>query len=139
MLNGIKMHSFLYMNHPYSLCVLYQHEHVGGKDEDKDDSFPTLNAVLSVGEKPEENHGDDHHREVKGGDALNVERINDARYSEDEQNVEDIGAEDVANGYAAVALGCRDNAGCKLWQRCAHGDNGESDDSRVYTKRCSKA
>lgn len=55
-------------------------------------TFPTLDAILGIGEEPKQNHGDDHHAEVNGSDALRAHRRDDAGDTKNHQDVEHIGA-----------------------------------------------
>ena len=58
-----------------------------------------------------------------------MQRTDSGRQSKDEQDVKDVRAYHVANGYCRLSLTGGNNARGQFGQRCAAGNHGQSDDS----------
>ena len=53
--------------------------------------------------------------------------------SQDEEHVEDVASDDVADGYVVVVLECRHDGCCQFWQRGSERYDGQTDDEVAYT------
>ena len=109
-------------------CLCDEVAHVCDEDGEEDNGFPALNLESRRGEHPQQYDRAEEDRHVDGGDAGDGHGAYESGDAEDEEYVEDIGAEDVADGYAAVALACCYDGGGELGEGGASCDNGESDD-----------
>ena len=54
--------------------------------------------------------------------------MNHSTYSDNEKDIEDIAADNIAYGHGCAAIGGRDNADTELWHGCAEGYYGEAYD-----------
>ena len=94
------------------------------EDGEEYEGFPALYLQSRCGECPQEHYGAEEHCHVEGCDAGDGHGACEAGEAEDEEDVEDVGAEHVADGYAAVALACRYDGGGELGEGGAAGDDG---------------
>lgn len=97
-------------------------------------AFPALYLEARVGEEPKQYYGEHHDGEVGRREALYGHGADEAGEAEYHEDVEDVGAHDVADGYAAVALARGHEACGQFGQRCAAGHYGEADDGVAHSE-----
>ena len=95
-------------------------------DQDHHDAHRTVDLVPQREDKDQDRRGDqdrevDHRREV------DLDRVDRSGHAEDQQDIEDIGADDIADRQTVFALARGDHRGHQLRQRGAQRDDRQTD------------
>lgn len=103
---------------------------VGDVDREEESTFDAVDGLAPEGESGEEKdqRTEHHHGEVEQGDAAERQGVDGSAEAEDQQDVGDVGADDVAEGHIGVSLGERDERRGEFGQRGAAGHEGDGDD-----------
>ena len=99
--------------------------------EEEDGIEPTNRAVVAHDEEEERHQGQDGIFQADGV-AADGERADDGREPEDEGDVEDVRADDIADGDRLVAPQGRNEADGELRHGGPRGDDGQPDDRRGH-------
>ena len=106
--------------------------HVAGEEGYQEEALATGNKVLGEGKNPKETDAYQHRHEIDNGDAHDAQGMDDGGKTQHQEDVHDVGADDVADGDGRTTLiGCDDTRG-ELGQRGAASHDGEADDALAH-------
>ena len=112
---------------------IQQPGHVAGEEDDEEEALATGNKVLGEGKEPEETDTHQHGHEIDNRDTHDTQRMDDGGETQYQQDIHDIGADDIADGNSRTALiGCHDTRG-ELGQRGTTSYDGKTNHTLAHT------
>ena len=105
----------------------YQHREIGDIDDDEDGSHPTVDAAEEYGKYPQQERTTHKQEGIEGLDVSNEHWTDSGGRAQDEENIKDIRANDIADGHVYLATaGCHYACG-QFGHTGAGGKDGEAD------------
>ena len=113
---------------------MYQPPQIQSIGQHHDTAFPTGHLVTAVREKPEEQAAGHEDGEIYRTEASDGKRLDRSTSAQDEEDVEDVAAHDIADGQSALSLASSHDACGQFGQTGAKGHNRQADDHFRYAE-----
>ena len=118
--------------------MVSSHDDIGGisdVEERADTALPSAGLSFRISEEHHQTGNADEDTRIDKNGAACGHGGDGTGYAEDEENIEDAGADHVTHGNAGVALFCGDDGGDELGQRGSDRNDGKTDERFTHAER----